>query len=147
MTMNRKVSAVLLRVNRTSVYLAQRLDPARPYYRMFAPPGGKFDDILDSNPKACALRELREETRLEIAADRLVYIHEMDSITPLKDKGSNIPFTIFWYGVDLKPGEEPKQTEPTKQGAWIPWTLKGALELSMPPGDATAIQMFLRGVP
>ncbi len=145
--MIRKVAVVLLRLRRNSVFLAQRLDPERPYCRMFAPPGGKFDELVDQSVRACAVRELREETGLDVDPGRLIYVHEMDSVTPIKDKGSGIPFTITWYGVDLLPGEEPQQTEPRKQGVWVPFTLKGALELRMPPGDAEAISRLLAMVP
>lgn len=145
-----KVVAVLLRPplyhsSTPSVYLAQRLDKTKPYHLMFAPPGGKMDDVVDASPKLAALRELREETGLELTPDRLFYVTEMDSITPLEEKGSNIPFTIYWFAADLKPGEEPRQIEPHKQGVWIPWTLVGIQSLQMPPGDREAVQKLLRG--
>lgn len=151
-----QVVCVLLRPKRRrvdekpSVFLAQRLDRTRPYYLMFAPPGGKVDPVGDAEQgagnilKQGALRELREETGLVLTSDRLIYVTEMDSITSLADLGTNIPFRVYWFGADLNFDEEPRQTEPHKQGVWIPWTLQGIQSIQLPPGDREAITQFLR---
>jgi 8-oxo-dGTP pyrophosphatase MutT (NUDIX family) len=91
-----------------------------------------------------AVRELQEETGLLIDATRLVKLDRVGPIvTPVEQQGSGVPYHMQYYGLDLRVGELPKDTEPTKQGpwelrTWVSWVLGAPLT----PYSAEMIEKF-----
>ncbi|MBM3233429.1 NUDIX domain-containing protein [Candidatus Pacearchaeota archaeon] len=55
-----------LRVGENTLMLHRNKDPSDFLYGKFVPPGGKIEP--GESPEACALREFKEETSLDLAA-------------------------------------------------------------------------------
>lgn len=64
----------------------------------YAPPAGTLNEDLDSNPEDAAVREVKEETGLEINRDELYELFETDASYGV-DK-------LIWYKVGLEIDEE-----------------------------------------
>lgn len=127
------VGVVVLLLIRDSVWLAKRCAKDRPYCGLWAAPGGSMDP--GETPLQTAVREVREETGLEIAPERFVYGSRTEHAY---DNGT--PFSMHWFYVRLVDSDpEPDMVEPHKQGAWVPWIIRPELKEVMTPGTWEAL--------
>lgn len=99
------------------IILSQRLNKDRPFAGCYAAPGGTVED--GEEPRVAALRELKEETGLEVTSDRLVFLKRTGPhLTPVEQSGSGKPYYMSYFLLDLAEDEVLKRTEPEKQGQW-----------------------------
>lgn len=127
-----------------AVYFAQRCNKERPYNGYWAGPGGHVEE--GESPRAAAVRELEEETGLEIAPERLFLLcTRLGCLTPVSEKGTGIHYAMHYFGLDLLSDEIPLDTEPTKQIVWTPWIHGPLFEtLDFPPGTRDAYDKMMR---
>lgn len=96
------------------------------YPGMWQFPGGRVESSELHMPLRAAHRELKEETGLDAALDRFVYI---DKTAPMR--GYKGELYIGWrYGIVIAEGEELQHAEPEKHTPWI-W-VPGAELYSLP---------------
>lgn len=95
---------------------------------MWQNPGGKIDP--GELPVEAAVREIKEETGLNLSPDRFRGIGTTDRVDP---KGE--PYTNHWFVVALTDDEVPAQLEPEKHGPWKKVAKSEWLELPLMPGS------------
>lgn len=123
--------AVFMRRPDKQIYMARRTAQNRPFFGMFAAPGGSVEE--GETALVAAVRELEEETGLVIDATRLVSLGRRGPIvTPVEEQGSGMPYHMNYYFVNLRVDEIPKCLEPAKQGkwqlgVWVDWILDAPL--------------------
>jgi 8-oxo-dGTP pyrophosphatase MutT (NUDIX family) len=114
------------------VWLAQRTALDRAFLGYHASPGGSIE--LGETPAVAGLREVVEETQLELDRDRLVFLgvsmHQYDDGRPFEMRG---------FTVELTEDEVPICTEPHKQGPWARWSIH-ELPTPLTPGTAAMIK-------
>lgn len=92
--------------------------------------GGRIEE--NESPVEGAKRELLEEAGLEIPLER---IHHMGTDSTFKNSSGNL-FNIYFFRIDLKDDETPRNTEPHLHDDWVLYPIK-ALEdpkLDLIPG-------------
>ena len=72
--MKQGVRAAVIAIQGDSVLLVRHVHPASGE-EWWVPPGGALEDT-DASVQACAAREVREETGLEVIVGRLIYMRE-----------------------------------------------------------------------
>lgn len=115
------VAVGLLLGNR--VYLSKRLNtPNFPNKWQFA--GGKLEQGEDAM-MGC-IREVKEETGIDLSTDRLVYVHNIH--------GDPTIYCCYLYYVVLRRDEVPMLTEYSKMTEWRLFTYDLASKLDLMPG-------------
>ncbi len=111
-------AVVIPRLPDGQIMLAQRLSKDRPFLGCYAAPGGSVEE--GEEPRVAAVRELAEETGLEVDLNRLVFVSRTGPhLTPVEQGGSGITYYMTYFLLDLADDEVLKRTEPAKQGEWI----------------------------
>jgi len=103
------VACALIHYTKQGIYLSERLGSYET--GKFACPGGMVDDT-DASHEDAILRELREETGLDIDIKRLVKAPFVS-----EHIGGKSDFTV-WYFVFLTDDEVPMNMEEKKHGDW-----------------------------
>jgi 8-oxo-dGTP pyrophosphatase MutT (NUDIX family) len=106
------VAVMLVTPGGGCVYLARRDASCEVFPAKWECPAGKVDPG-DASPQAAAVRELREETGLEVGTERLV-----PAGLAIVDDGRALS-AVFLFWLQLGPGEQPGLTEPDKRGRWM----------------------------
>lgn len=109
MNLPRGVSIILFRDGRFAVSL--RLN-VQGYEGLWQFPGGHVEE--GESAIEGARRELREETGLDLPAERFTLIAEVGPLTGYKKE----QYMGYRYGVVLRQDEEPAHTEPAKNTPW-----------------------------
>jgi 8-oxo-dGTP pyrophosphatase MutT (NUDIX family) len=96
-------------------------------------PGGKMDKKGETNPIDAALREIKEETNLDIDINRLRYLMPI--------YGDKTTACCLVYYVDLNESEYPVRTENVMTD-WLLLTYDEAMAKDLMPGLAQSIRML-----
>lgn len=117
------VGVVLTRKGK--VVLCQRL-PGSPGPGFWQGAGGKIES--GESYKDAAVRELKEESGLDIPKDRFdfLYAGPAPRFDPSKGK-----YSLYVYRVELEDGEEPQRTEPKKHSDWVWYEKEDIAKLKM----------------
>ena len=128
-------SVIVFPVRAGKVALAQRQQGMR-MAGQYVTPGGSIDPEDDSIPVA-ALRELKEETALEVPESRLVYLGHLTT------KGDDWqPIGGHFFMLRLAEDEELKQTEPDAQGPWEWYGYREAAALPLAPVTRSLVHLL-----
>lgn len=114
-------ACIMISPDRRHIYLGVRRGPFQT--GKYAAPGGMVDDT-DYSPLNGIVRELREETGLDIYPTRFGFFTETYHVGEKSD-------TTLWYFLQLKPGELPRNIEPEKHSDWTKFTLDEAKKLPL----------------
>ncbi|MBS0605116.1 MAG: NUDIX hydrolase [Verrucomicrobia bacterium] len=112
--------------------------PYKPQGNTWGIPGGKFDK--GETPQQTVIREIREETGIEMPTDELCYFGKVFVRYPEMD----YTFHLFEYrtedipDVEYNPGEHAGYT-------WV--TFEEALKLPLIPGEEECISLVYGGIP
>lgn len=120
--------------NRYACWLAERLDKSKHYCGLLAAPGGTIEP--GEEPHVAAFREVEEETGLRLEPEQLTYAGESQHVH------DDITFTMHQFRAELRPGQEPLDMEPTKQGQWRQWPKSFRFDKLVTPGTAVAIELW-----
>jgi 8-oxo-dGTP pyrophosphatase MutT (NUDIX family) len=96
-------------------------------------PGGKMDKPGETNPIDAVLRELKEETNLDIDINRLKYLGGIH--------GDPTTACCYVYYIDLNEAEIPVRTENTMTD-WVLLSYDEAMSKDLMPGLANSIRML-----
>lgn len=124
-----------LRDSNGRVLLLHRLkDPNRG---MYSPIGGKLDTATGESPAQCAQREIKEESGIDVAIDRL-HLGGMISERGYEDQTN---WLLFWYRVTVPVWVEPHDMNEGR----LEWHDPARIdELSLPETDRKIIWPLVR---
>lgn len=95
-----------------STFVSRRNTDASAYGGLLQNPGGKVEP--GETPLAAVVREVREETGLDLPPERFRFLGNSREQT-----GEIGRYIVSAFSVDLKPDETPRHMEPTKHGPWM----------------------------
>jgi len=124
------------------VLLLHRRRP--PNRDLYSPIGGKLEQREGESPTACALREIREEAGLELAAEDL---HLLGIVSErafcAEDDGETTHWLMFWFRV--VPAVDPASVPSSFEEGTLEWFGESELEgLPLPATDREAIWPAVR---
>lgn len=125
-----------------AIHLALRMHGTR-FEGCYSPPGGHQDILPDGTrepARLAALRELREETGLLVAPERL---EELDEMTSMAADG--MPCGGTFYLLRLRPDEALLSTEPDAHGPWRAYSYADAVGLPSTPCCRSLIRALAAG--
>lgn len=103
-----RAQVVLVENGRVLMVRLQR--PGRSFWVL---PGGAIED--GESPQEAAIREVREETGLEVAIDRLLFVEEPRTVGDVEVRSPRHTFLARRIGGELEP-----QYEEVAEVAWLP---------------------------
>lgn len=129
-------AAVVLLIDASGdVWLAKRSSTSAVLPDQWECPAGKVE--IGEGFEAGALREILEETGLEVERERLIQC----GIIRTRGSGTmNVACALFL--VQLVEGERPQDTEPSKRSPWICGSLDWAREQDCTVGTATLLEIL-----
>jgi len=116
-------TVIIIMIKEKKVYLTKRLETCETYKNFYCVAGGKLE--LKEDPLTAAIRELKEETGLDIEPSRFEFVEASD-----KEPTAKVEYV---FKVWLRPGEIPENTEPHKHEEWISYPIADALQLKLIP--------------
>jgi len=125
-----KITVACALKNGNKVWVSQRVNTPN-FAGKWQFPGGKCDD--SENPINAALREVKEETNLDVDINRLKYLKGIynDPTT----------YACYVYYIDLNDAEFPVRTENTMTD-WVLLPIEEALKKDLMPGLDKALEML-----
>lgn len=125
-------TATLLISHDGLLWTAERSEQKKDYARFLECPGGELLSHMEA-PINGAVREVKEETALDIEVSRFEY------------RGVVLArgWSISLYMVDLKMGERPDDTEKDKRSAWIQSTAEVLQNRWMTPALGALVSIYL----
>ncbi|MEZ5920521.1 MAG: NUDIX domain-containing protein [Parvularculaceae bacterium] len=113
--LGQEYASILLRRGdgKREYYLQRRTNKAKPYYGKIGLFGGKREPT-DSSPKACALREIHEETGLKFLEPSLI---ELGVIKSFNFYGENS--TGYIFAIDQITGARLRSINPNDEGELV----------------------------
>lgn len=125
---------VAIFLSRNSTYcLSQRLDPQRAFFGHWQCPGGGNE--RGETPIETAMRELREESGLDLPAGRFALMGE-----DVRNFPNGTPYLAVNFHVELTAFEEPLNREPHKATPWAWFDKQGAAVRDLIPGSFSYIE-------